>query len=59
MANYDGFEKASYYGNKGERVAIELLERNGFTTLDVSSNPNFFPRATSSPQKITTTTLSK
>ena len=42
MANYDGFEKASYYGNKGERVALELLERNGFTTLDVSSNPNFF-----------------
>ena len=42
MANYDGFEKASYYGNKGERVALELLERNGFTTKDVSSHPNFF-----------------
>ena len=42
MANYDGFEKASYYGNKGERAALELLERNGFTTQDVSSNPNFF-----------------
>ena len=42
MANYDGFEKASYYGNKGERAAIELLERNGFTTQDVSTNPNFF-----------------
>ena len=42
MANYDGFEKASYYGNKGELVALDLLKRNGFTTQYVSTNPNFF-----------------